>query len=89
MNRVQYEGGKRYSVYSCDGYRPHDFRGHIWFIYVRDDSKKTSYLERHRELGPAVESECGTKNEWYLHGQKIKVKSQEEFKRYLKLKAFI
>jgi hypothetical protein len=37
--------------------------------------------------GVAVENEDGSK-EWWIDGIKINVKSQEEFERYLKQKAF-
>jgi len=45
------------------------------------------YDKLHREDGPAVEYANGSK-EWFLQGQLINVKSQQEFERYLKLKAF-
>lgn len=41
----------------------------------------------HRLDGPAVESTDG-RNKWYYHGEEVKVNSQEEFEKYLKLKAF-
>lgn len=41
----------------------------------------------HREDGPASEFGDGGKD-WFWHDRYIPVKSQEEFKRYLKLKAF-
>ncbi len=41
----------------------------------------------HREDGPAVEFQDGSKS-WHLHGERIDCCSQEEFKRLLKVKAF-
>lgn len=41
----------------------------------------------HRLDGPASEFADGSK-EWFINNQQIPVKSQEEFERYLKLKAF-
>src|ERR1700677_2010702 len=41
----------------------------------------------HREDGPAIEYADGTKK-WYLDNKRIDVKSQEEFLRLMKLKAF-
>ena len=43
--------------------------------------------ERHREDGPALIYSDGTKF-WFYHGKEIKVSSQVEFERYLRLKAF-
>ena len=43
--------------------------------------------KRHREDGPACEYVNGDKSWWY-HGKYIDCKSQEEFERLLKLKAF-
>lgn len=40
----------------------------------------------HRKDGPAVEYNGA--EEWYWYGEKIPVSSQEEFERYLRLKAF-
>lgn len=41
----------------------------------------------HRTDGPAVCCRDGSRR-WYFHGQYIDCKSQEEFERLLKLKAF-
>ncbi len=41
----------------------------------------------HRLDGPAVEYNNGTKF-WYYHGKYIECSSQEEFEKFLKLKAF-
>lgn len=41
----------------------------------------------HREDGPAIEFEDGERH-WYYHGIEIKCKSNEEFLRLIKLKAF-
>jgi hypothetical protein len=53
-------------------------------------SKLTSYYdergEYHRLDGPAHTFRC--RQYWYYHGKEIEVSSQEEFERYLKLKAF-
>jgi len=43
--------------------------------------------QRHREEGPAVERANGTK-EWWIEGKQLNTSSQEEFERYIKLKAF-
>ena len=45
------------------------------------------YGKRHRKDGPAVEEVTGYK-EWWVNDKKINVNSQEDFKRYMKLKAF-
>ena len=42
---------------------------------------------RHRENGPAIEYHNGDK-EWYYNGNLIDCRSQEEFERIIKLKAF-
>ena len=44
--------------------------------------------ELHREDGAALIYNNGNK-EWYLNDKYIPVSSQEEFERYIKLKAFI
>ena len=53
------------------------------------DGYKVWYLDgkRHRTDGPAIEYPNGDKY-WYLNGKQIDCKSQEEFERLLKLKAF-
>jgi hypothetical protein len=50
--------------------------------------------KRHRLKGPAVEwlldeGDEGIHNTWYYNGEVIPCKSQEEFERILKLKAFL
>jgi hypothetical protein len=42
---------------------------------------------RHREDGPAIIFGNGDMA-WFLNDQKVEVKSQEEFEKYLKLKSF-
>lgn len=52
---------------------------------------KIPFQIRHREDGPALIYKRGTKIvkcEWYFHGKKIPVNTQDEFERYLKLKTF-
>ena len=53
------------------------------------DGHKDWYLDgkQHRTDGPACEYVDGNKL-WYFHGQELKVSSNEEFFRLLKLKAF-
>jgi hypothetical protein len=41
----------------------------------------------HREDGPAIERKTGEK-EWWYHGERINCSSQEEFEKWLRLKAF-
>jgi hypothetical protein len=41
----------------------------------------------HREDGPAIEFSDNSKM-WYLYGERLPVKTQEEFERYLKMRAF-
>jgi hypothetical protein len=48
---------------------------------------KDKYGNHHRVDGPAVEYINGD-NYWWYHGKNIKVKSQQEFEKLLKLKAF-
>lgn len=43
--------------------------------------------KRHRIDGPAIEYACGVKR-WYYDDEFIDCKSQEEFERIIKLKAF-
>jgi hypothetical protein len=45
------------------------------------------YGKRHREDGPAIEWANGAE-EWWYYGKKLNCRTQEEFKRLLKLKAF-
>jgi hypothetical protein len=58
-------------------------------LNIRKDGTKIWYVndQLHREDGPAMEWSSGAK-EWYLHGKKIVVNSNEEFLRYIKLKGF-
>ena len=60
-----------------------DSLGVCWYEDQNDSG--TRYL--HREDGPAVENNDGTKH-WYLNGRWINCSSQEEFKRLIKLKVF-
>jgi hypothetical protein len=41
----------------------------------------------HREEGPAIEWDDGSQQWWY-HGRIVSCESQEEFERWLRLKAF-
>lgn len=43
--------------------------------------------KRHRENGAAIEYSNGEKA-WFYHGKRIKCRSQEEFEKIIKLKAF-
>lgn len=45
------------------------------------------YGELHRIDGPAIECDDGAKY-WYLYGERINCKTQEEFLRLMKLKMF-
>ena len=66
-------------------------------ILHRDDGPAVEYAngnkewyqhdQLHREDGPAIEFIDG-KKEWWIKGKQPKVSSQEEFERYIKLKAF-
>jgi hypothetical protein len=53
------------------------------------DGTKHWYIngKLHREDGPAIEYIGGDKS-WYLNDEKIYCKTQEEFERLVKLKAF-
>lgn len=44
--------------------------------------------QHHREDGPAIDCVNGTKY-WFLNGERIDCKTQEEFLRIVKLKAFL
>jgi hypothetical protein len=47
------------------------------------------YGERHREDGPAIvypNNECNDR--WFVDGKKIECNTQEEFERWLRVKAF-
>ena len=46
-----------------------------------------TYPIPHRLDGPAIEWTDGSKY-WYYHGDKIDCSSQEEFERFLRLKAY-
>jgi hypothetical protein len=48
-----------------------------WFIHGK----------RHREDGPARINSDGT-CEWYVHGQFLPVKTQQEFEQYMRMKVF-
>ena len=58
-------------------------------LIIGTDGSKFYYLDgkRHRTDGPALEYADGSKS-WYYHGEEIKVSSNEEFFRMLRLKAF-
>jgi len=71
-----------------------------WFQqgkFHRDDGPSIEYNngdkfwyqhdQLHREDGPAVEYTNGYQ-EWWIKGEQLKFSSQEEFERYMKLKAF-
>jgi hypothetical protein len=53
------------------------------------NSRKSWWLngKRHREDGPAIEHSNGYKV-WYINDVRIPCKTQEEFERLMKLKAF-
>ena len=55
--------------------------------YTDGDKHWYLYGKCHRTDGPAIEHADGYKR-WYLDGLQIDCKSQEEFERLLKLKAF-
>ena len=57
---------------------------------IEYDGEKVWYLngELHREDGPAIEMLDGIK-EWWLYGEEINCKDNEEFLRIVKLKAFL
>jgi hypothetical protein len=75
------EDGKEYSVSYWDSDRSEPGScGEQWYLQRGRD------FIIHRELGPAIESTDGTIKRWFLFGKEY---SEEEFKRYLKLKAFI
>lgn len=57
-------------------------------IFPNGDSHWCMNDSLHRSDGPAVEYLNGHK-EYHYHGKYIRVKSTEEFKRYIKLLAFI
>jgi hypothetical protein len=59
-----------------------------------DNGDKLYYVDDqlHRLDGPAVEYSLPneyTTNKWYYKGKYINCKNQEEFEKYLKLKAFL
>ena len=45
------------------------------------------YDKKHREDGPAIEFPDGNR-QWWIDDKQINVNSQEEFERYMRLKAF-
>lgn len=45
--------------------------------------------ELHRLDGPAVESTDGEGDEWFIEDRQVDCKTQEEFDRLIKLKAFL
>ena len=55
--------------------------------YANGDKSYYFNGECHREDGPSIETMSGIKY-WYFHGKKINVSCQEEFERFLRLKAF-
>jgi len=54
--------------------------GSVYWFWKSHDTK-------HRLDGPAIEYANGNK-EWYYYGEKVNCHSQEEFEKYLKMKAF-
>lgn len=63
--------------------------------YIADDGGYKAWYQHgrlHREDGPAQEYRRPIykqdSNFWYVHGEPINCKSQEEFEQYIKLKAF-
>jgi hypothetical protein len=59
--------------------------GVLWEL---SDGRKSWWLngKRHREDGPAIE--CSNGNVWFINDEQIPCKTQEEFERLMKLKAF-
>ena len=55
-------------------------------IWASGDKSWYFHGKRHRTDGPAIEWKEQTS--WYLHGEKLPCKSQEEFQHLMKLKAF-
>jgi hypothetical protein len=51
------------------------------------DDNGRKYGELHREDGPAIERDNGIK-EWWYQGQYIRVTTQDEFEKLMKMKAF-
>jgi len=83
MIRLYPHGGKTY--YNLNG-QVHRENGPA---YIDSSGNKYWYLYNlvHREDGPAIIYGNG-KTDYFYHGMYIPVKSQEEFKRYIKLLAF-
>jgi hypothetical protein len=78
------------------------FGNKLWYkegtmILHREDGPAIEYFEGskewylngklHREDGPAIEDSDGRKY-WYLNGKLLDCKTQEEFERLIRLKAF-
>ena len=74
---------------------------HYWYhndVYHRDDGPAVLYPdgseswyingELHREDGPALTFADRKDPSWYLNGIRVPCSSQEEFERFLRLKAF-
>jgi hypothetical protein len=79
----EYDSGNKYWYLNGDHYRE-DGPAIEWV-----DGGKEWLLNNkwHRENGPAIEYIDGTK-EWYINDKRILCKTQEEFERLMKLKAF-
>jgi hypothetical protein len=64
------------------------------FLPEGETEGHTEYYDKegyfHRLDGPAIEDDNPNSDMryWYFHGKQIECSSQEEFERYLKLKAF-
>ena len=93
MKRVELENGeyyieeKNHKTYYDFQNRKHrvggpsfsnSYGGEDWYLHGK----------RHRVGGPAAEYESGIK-EWWYNGQKIDCKTNEEFLRLIKMKAFL
>ena len=70
-----YQHGK---LHRDDGPAIEDAKGNKWWY---------QYSLVHRENGPAIVSFDGVET-WWIKNKILKVNSQEEFERYMKLKAF-
>jgi hypothetical protein len=61
---------------------PYNYYHTQWF----DDDEQVIYF--HREDGPAVLAGPDNIPMWFLNGDRIPVNSQEEFERWIKMRAF-
>lgn len=83
LNDGNYDGGWKSFI---------DVDGNTCSVHTYNGGDKTYRLNPetsnvlHRIDGPALDWKGNPG--WYLHGKSIPVKTQEEFERYLRLKAF-